>query len=291
MPSDIRDNSADTYWSDFDRKWSGLLSYRYLGRQNKVLDAGVEGTADSDFQVMTLRRDMRNPHGGLMAAPLCIAAPEAGGMQDDHYIPNPLAASLQILDPGADVRAIHTHSETIRLGRTTGFSRTRIVDADDESRVLALSEGLAISLGTPPEGFTPVEVPPLEIADSPDLPPLHEVFGARRRGDGTWFLAALGDDLASPDGALHLGPIHIVLETAATELAAGLIARERLQIDSWHVMFEARGKVGPFPARGEVFPAPGGRVGVRVDLHDEGNGHRVVATASATFHAVPGGRS
>jgi hypothetical protein len=286
VPKDIRENAPDEYWDDFATKWSGLLSYRYLGRQNKVLDAGVTGTPESDFQSMRLRHDMRNQHGGLLAAPLCIAAPEAGGMQDDHYIPNPVVASMQILDPAADVSEIWTYSETIRLGRTTGFSRTRIVDAENPDRVIALGEGVAVSLGTPPEGFEPVEIPPIEVEDSPDLPPLHRVFGARRRPGGAWYLPALAGDLASPDGALHLGPIHIVLETAATDLAAVHRPAEQLQIESWHVMFEARGKVGPFVTTGTTFPAPDGRVGVRVDLTDEGTGNRVVATASAVFTSV-----
>jgi hypothetical protein len=286
LPSDIRDSAPDDYWTDFASKWSGLLSYRYLGRQNKVLDAGVDGAQDSDFYTMRLRHDMRNRWGGLMAAPLCIAAPEAGGMQDDHFIPNPVVASMQILDAARDVTEIRTHSETLRLGRTTGFSRTKIVDAANPDRVLALGEGMAISLGAPPEGFEPVEIPPIDVVDSPDLPALHHVFGARQRPDGSWYLPDLKGDLASPDGALHLGPIHVVLETAATDLAAAQLPAANLQIESWHVMFEARGKAGPFRASGQAYSGPDGRVGVRVGLFDEGNGDRIVASASAAFRRV-----
>ncbi|HEX5586662.1 MAG TPA: hypothetical protein VFZ17_05100, partial [Acidimicrobiia bacterium] len=124
---------------------------------------------------------------------------------------------------------------------------------------------------------------PVDVVDSPDLPPLHQVFGATRRGPGVWQLGELVEELASPDAALHLGPQHVVLETTAAELAAELAGTDALQIESWHVMFVARGKVGPFRASGEAFPASGGRVGCSVTLVDEGNGDREVTSSSAVF--------
>ena len=133
-------------------------------------------------------------------------------------------------------------SDTVRVGRQMGFSRSRIVDADDHTRLIALSEGMGVSLGGTPEGFAPVENPPIDVVDSPDLPPLHRVFGATRRPDG-WVLPELTLELASPDAALHLGPIHVVLETAATEAAGDLAGTDAVQIEDWHVMFVARGDV------------------------------------------------
>lgn len=277
---DIRTVPPEEYWDHFEQQWTNLLSYRYLGRRNARLDAGVEHDS------MPLRHDMRNPAGGIMAAPLCIASPETGGLDDDVAVPNPVIHSLQVLDDAAGVRRVDVLSETISQGRTMAFSRSRIVDADDHRRVIALSTGMGISLGTPPEGFTPVENPSIELADSPDLPPLHQVFGASRRDDGHWVLPELSAELSSPDAALHLGPIHIVLETAATELAAAQLGTDRLQVEDWYVMFVARGKVGPFRASGEATAGSLGRAGVRLALHDEGNADRVVTTASATFRAV-----
>jgi hypothetical protein len=94
-------------------------------------------------------------------------------------------------------------------------------------------------------------------------------------------------ELASPDAALHIGPQHIVLETAATELAAAAGgAADRLQMESWQVMFLARGKVGPFRVDGEAFKGAG-RTGVRLTLHDEGNHDRSVTAASAVFRTTP----
>lgn len=276
MPEDIRNTAPADYWKEFEHRWTSLLSYRYLGRVNEILDAGVEAAS------MPLRHDMRNALGGIMAAPLCIASPESGGMADDFYVPNPVIASMQIVDDARDVRSVQVLSDTVRVGRQMGFSRSRIVDADDHSRLIALSEGMGVSLGGTPEGFAPVENPSIDVVDSPDLPPLHQVFGASRRADG-WILPELTLELASPDAALHLGPIHVVLETAATEAAAQLAGTDALQIEDWHVMFVARGKVGPFRAVADPYAGNLERVAVRLSLHDEGNDDRVVTTGSATF--------
>jgi hypothetical protein len=133
-----------------------------------------------------------------------------------------------------------------------------------------------------PPGFEKMEEEKIVVEDSPDLPPLHKVFGASQRDDGHWVLPELAIEMASPDAALHLGPQHILLEKAATDLAAEHAGSDRLQIENWHVMFLARGKVGPFRAEGEAFDGAG-RIGVRLILHDEGNGDRSVTAASAVF--------
>lgn len=218
-----------------------------------------------------------------MAAPLCVASPECGGFNDDVVVPNPLIASMQILDPGRDVRELLIRPETLHTGRRLGFSRALLVDADQPDRVIAISTGVGLSLGEAPEGYTKVDNPPIDVADSPDLPPLHQVFGASRLSLGVWQLPVLHAELASPDAALHIGPQHIVLEAAATEAATDL-ARCSLQIDDWYVMFVNRGKDGPFQTRTEVFRGQDDRIGARVNLIDCGNNDRVVSSAAATFH-------
>lgn len=280
MPEDIRTVPAEKYWDHFETVWTGLLSYRYLGRRHGGIDR-YEGR-----QTMALRHDMRNPAGGIMAAPLCIASPESGGMADDFYVPNPVIASMQVVDDARDVAEIEMCRETVHLGRQMGFSRTVIVDADHPDRVIALSEGMGVSLGSTPEGFEPVENPPIDVVDSPDLPPLHAVFGCSRRDDGSWQLGELSDDLASPDAALHLGPIHVLLEAAATDLAGAVAGTDALQVEDWHVQFVARGKVGPFRTAGRAAAGNLGRVVVQLTLHDEGNGDRVITTGSASFRPV-----
>ncbi len=282
MLRDIRDltNEQEEYAAELRRRWGGLLSYRYIGRSHASMNVG-----HVDESVL-LRQDMRNATGGLMLAVLGIVAPEGGGMSDLQAVPNPVIHSCQILDPGRDVRRIEVVSEVLKQGRQMGFSRSQIVDADRPSRVLALTEGQGIRIGTPPQGLEKMAVDPIEVVDSPDLPPLWQVFGARRREDSHWALGELEAELASPDAALHLGPQFVVLETAALDLAGNLVGTDRLQGVSSHVMFLARGKVGPFRVDGAPVAGSDGSVAVRMLLHDEGNDDRPITAGSYLFRVV-----
>ena len=208
--ADIRDTTPAEHWAHFERAWTKLLSYRYLGKGTPYLDKGVER------EVMRLRGDMRNSTGGVMAAPLCIAAPEPW-WRDDECVPAPVTMSYAVLDSARDVRRIEVLREVISVGRQMGFSRARIVDADDHARVIALSTGSGVSLGDVPPDFEPVDNPVYTLEDSPDLPALRDVFGVVPGPDGVLQIDRVTPELASPHSALHLGPINIALEAAATD--------------------------------------------------------------------------
>jgi hypothetical protein len=281
---DIRDfaGDPDAYRDELLRRWTGLLSYRYIGRKHSSMDLGeVDDT-------VVIRRDMRNEAGGIMVAPLAISSPE-GCQTDLVAVPNPVIASVQIVDQGLDVKRIRiVGSGNVHQGRTMGYGRCTIVDADHPERVIAFNEGQGAVIGIPPEGLDRMDVAgtELDVEDSPALPPLWQAFGASRRDDGTWTLPPLSLELASPDAALHIGPQHVVLETAAIDLAAEVAGTRRLQVVSWHVMFMSRGKVGPFRVEGTAHAGGTGRVGVRMLLHDEGNGDKAVTSAAAIFDVV-----
>jgi hypothetical protein len=274
---------AEEYWAELRHRWGSLLSYRYIGRSF----SSMNNTSDN---TVTIRHDMRNAAGGIMAAPLAIANPSSGGRSDLEAVPNPVIYSSQILDDGRDVKRIAViDDELLKVGQKMDFSRAVIVDADDHSRVIALVEGQGVSIGDVPHGLQKFDDDPvMHIEDSPNLPPLWQVFGASRRDDGHWTLPELRLELASPDAALHIGPQHIVLETAAIELAAEKMGTDRLQVTSWHVMHLARGKVGPFRVDGTAYPSGNGsgRVGVQLKLIDEGNGGKAVTSGSAVFQTV-----
>jgi hypothetical protein len=281
---DIRElaGDADAYRDELHRRWTGLLSYRYIGRNHSSMNIG-----DADNTV-TIRRDMRNEAGGIMVAPLAISSPE-GCQTDMEAVPNPVIASVQIVDPGYDVKRVEiVGSGNIHQGRTMGYGRCKIVDADNPSRVIAFNEGQGASIGVPPEGLGKMDVSGTEIVieDSPELPPLWQAFGASKRPDGHWTLPRLSLELASPDAALHIGPQHVVLETAAIDLAAAAAGTRKVQVVSWHVMFMSRGKVGPFRVEGTAHPGSTGRVGVRMLLHDEGNDDKPVTSAAAVFDVL-----
>lgn len=278
MLRDIRELAGDpeAYAAELNRRWGGLLSYRYLGRSYSSMDIGADDT-------VTIRHDMRNACGGLYLAVLGIVSPDSGLVSDLEAVPNPVIHSVQVLDPGRDVRRIEIRSQELKRGRQMAYSRSTIVDADNPDRVLALNEGQGVSIGVPPEGLGRMELNPIEVIDSPDLPPLWQVFGARRRSDGAWALPELTVEVASPDAALHIGPQFVVLETAALDAAAGLAGTDRLQGVSSHVMFLSRGKVGPFRVAAEPIRGTDGAVAVRTVLHDEGAGDKPITTGSYLF--------
>jgi hypothetical protein len=48
----------------------------------------------------------------------------------------------------------------------------------------------------------------------------------------------------------------------------------------------ARGKVGPFRVDGAAHTSGSGKVGVRMLLHDEGNGNKAVTSAAAILEII-----
>src|SRR5918992_1248185 len=102
MLRDIRELKDDpaAYAAELERRWTGLLSYRYIGRNHHQMNTGPQDNT------VTLRRDMRNAAGGLLVAPLAIAAPEGDVGSDRETVPNPVINSVQILDAARDVKRI-----------------------------------------------------------------------------------------------------------------------------------------------------------------------------------------
>jgi hypothetical protein len=278
---DIRSLSPEEHWAHFARSWVALQSYTYLGKATPVLDIGVER------ETMPLRHDMRNSTGGIMAAPLCIASPEPW-WRDNECVPAPVTMSYSVLDPARDVRRIEVLREVISVGRQMGFSRSRIVDADDHGRVIAISTGSGVSLGNVPPGFEPVGNPVIELDDSPALPRLRDVFGVVTAPDGSVQIGKVTPALSSPHSALHLGPINIALEAAAIDELEQVTGTADFQVESWAVLMVKPGYLGPFRARATLLAVGGPRVGVEATMTDEGNGGRIIATASAMFARVAG---
>jgi acyl-coenzyme A thioesterase PaaI-like protein len=279
MVEDIRNVAPDEHWQRFETAWTTLLTYRYLGKLSPELDAGVER------ETMPVRHDMRNSTGGIMAAPLCIASPEPF-WNDDLCVPAPVVMSYEVLDAARDVRQVVVSRDVIHLGRTMGFSRSRIADADDPDRLIAVSTGTGVSLGAVPEGYEKVDNPPVDVEDSPDMPPLHQVFGGTLGADGHWRLPPLQAEFSAPHAALHLGPINIILERAAMDRAAEHVGTDALQIESWTVMMVRPGTVGPFRAVAEIMTDRSERLPVQLTLHDEGKDDRAIATAVGIFRRV-----
>jgi acyl-coenzyme A thioesterase PaaI-like protein len=276
---DIRTLTPEQHWAHFEKSWQALKSYTYLGKTTPVLDKGVEKES------MPLRHDMRNSTGGITAGPLCILCPEPD-WRDDECVPAPVTMTYSILDPAYDVSRLDTIREVISVGRTMGYSRARIVDAADYGRVIAISSGSGASLGDVPPGFYPVDNPVNDVVDSPDLPPLREVFGIVPRPDGALEIERVTPMTASPHSALHQGPINFALEAAAMDELERVLGTADVQIDYYSVMFVKAGYTGPFVSTAEVVQSKGPRFGVEMTMREEGNKHRIIATASASFYRV-----
>jgi hypothetical protein len=275
---DIRQMSPEEHWKHFEKSWAALKSYTYLGKGTPFMDVGVER------ETMPLRHDMRNATGGVMAAPLCILAPEPW-WKDDECIPAPVTMSYAVLDPAHDVQRLEVLRTVISIGRQQGFSRSRVVDADNHDRVIALSIGSGVSLGDVPPGFYPVVNPITELVDSPDLPRLRDVFGVVPGPDGVLQINAVTPALASPHSALHLGPINIALEAAAMDELERVTGSDAFQVEHWSIVMVKPGYHGPFRATATVI-GNGPRVGVEAVMTDAGAGGRTIASVSASFRRV-----
>lgn len=278
---DIRTLTPEEHWAHFEKSWQALKSYTYLGKGTPFLDIGVEK------ETMPLRHDMRNSTGGITAAPLCVLAVEPY-WRDDECVPAPVTMSYEILDPGHDVTQLDIVRDVISLGRQMGFSRSRVVDANNHDRVIAISTGSGVSLGDVPPGFYPVDNPVNDVADSPDLPPLRDVFGIKPAAGGAVQIEKVTPDLASPHAALHQAPINIALESAAMDEIERVTGTVDFQVESWSVLMVKPGYIGPFVASAKVYGSPTGRLGVEATLIDQGNRDRIIASVSATFRRVGG---
>ncbi|MGD9792284.1 MAG: hypothetical protein AB7V43_02285 [Acidimicrobiia bacterium] len=274
---------TDAAMREFEQSYRALLTYRYFGKANANIDLGVER------ELMPLRSDMRNSTGGIMAAPLCVAAIEAWWLdyQNIAAMVAPVTMTYSVIDPAYDVRQIEVLREVISVGRQMGFSRSKVVDADDPDRIIAISTGSGFDLGVVPDGFTPIDNPVHQFDDDAVLPPVRDVFGVRTDTDGSVFIAELTPALGSPNRALHQGPINILAEAAAMDALERTQGTADFQLNHWTVQFIKPGDVGPFRARAVVHAQKTGeRCGVDVTIVDGGRNSRVIATVSALFSRV-----
>src|SRR5215203_3240497 len=114
---DIRElkDDKDGYAAELERRWTGLMSYRYIGRRSSAMDLDSDGR-DVQDNTVAVRHDFRNAAGGLLIAPIAISSPEGGGRSDLEAVPNPVIHYAEILDPGYDVKRIEVKSANLKVG-------------------------------------------------------------------------------------------------------------------------------------------------------------------------------
>jgi acyl-coenzyme A thioesterase PaaI-like protein len=152
--------------------------------------------------------------------------------------------------------------------------------------VIAISSGSAASLGDVPPGFYLVDNPVNDVADSPDLPPLRDVFGIVPAGEGRLAIEKVTPMISSPHSALHQGPINIALEAAAMDALEREVGKAAYQVQHYSVMMVKAGYKGPFIATAKVVNPAGPLFGVEATMIDEAMNNRIIATANAAFRVL-----
>jgi acyl-coenzyme A thioesterase PaaI-like protein len=250
-----------------------LVSYRYLGTYSEA-----RGRHDAEGW-LTIRRDLRGPIG-LLAAPLGIAVLDTAGINVDPIaVVSPTRIDLDVFEPASDVERVHLFGHVIREGRSQLFTQASITDAADPDRLVAYGV-THWAVSGPNPGFQYVDNRP-GVADGPGLPPLYEVFGARRRDDGSLEIPELTPELGR--NGLHQGPFQVVPEAAAMIAAADAAGTDRFWIQHQGTSIVQRGVGAPFVTHAEVLRRTDDAIHVRVELRAEGADNRICSVTVCRF--------
>jgi len=268
---------------DSDALWDALrtmVTYRYVGSQSVLIDRErAEGR-------MRIRSDMRTPVAPL-TAPLAISALDAAGNSMDRF--HKIAVThvvVDVFDPAPDVERIVCHSSVVREARTQLFTDARIVAADDPERVIGNVTLDWATLAPTPPGFCYLD-PGDGLVDSPDLPPLWEAYGARRRPGGGFVIDSITPEIGtkmSLEPVLHHGPILVVTEAAALEAAQAKAGTANLVVEQASTRIVAAGRKGPFVITADAVETKDA-ITCRASIRDEG-ADRDVAIAHLRMRAL-----
>src|SRR6202011_1410530 len=179
---------------------------------------------------------------------------------------SPTRIDMEVFEPAADVVEIHLDGRVLREGRSQFFTESRLTDADDPDRLIALG-ATHWAVSGPNPGFSYVDNRP-GMPESPDLPPLYQAFGARLRDDGSLEIPAVPAELGV--NGLHQGPFQVIPEAAAMMAAQHAAGTERFWIEHQGTSIISRGIGAPLVTRAQVLRFVGRQITVRVELRAEG---------------------
>jgi acyl-coenzyme A thioesterase PaaI-like protein len=267
----------DRSTTEEQREWQAgvatLISYRYLGTYSES-----RGRHEAEGWI-TVRSDTRGPVG-LLAAPLGIALLDTAGINVDPLaVVSPTRIDMEIFEKASDVKVIHLDGRILREGRSQFFTEARLTDDADRSRVIALG-GTHWAVSGPNPGFRYVDNRP-GVPDSPDLPPLHEPFGARIRDDGSFEISELTPELGR--NGLHQGPFQVVPEAAAMAVAERALGTDQFWIEHQGSSIIARGVGAPLVTRSEVVRRTDASITVRVELRAQGKDDNLCSVSVCRF--------
>ena len=267
-----RREAADPFGEWASSKES-LMSYRYLASAPRPVDR------THSENLLHLRRDLRTGSGALLAAPLAIAMLDAAGVNVDPV--NILAltqVNITIVDRGLRIPDAYFAARVATEARSQIFTETAIFDAEDRERLIGLGSANWSVICPTPAGFAYPE-PESGPEDAVDLPPLWEAYTGRRRDDGLIEIPGLRAEIGAE--RLHHGPMLVVTESAAIELASRELGTRDVGVDHLATTIVAPGRVGPFVAVPVAVGASGTAAACRVELRDTGRDDRLVATTVA----------
>ena len=269
--------SADKIYGVWTGTMDDLVSYRSVGCSSVVRDRTHAAGR------MRIRRDLRPP-AGVRGAPLAIAALDTAGINIDRFHHLALTrVDVHVFDDGAGLEEVRVVGTVLREARTQVFTEATIEDQSDARRVVAFATADWAILAPTPEGFVYTDPGP-GVPDTPDLPPLSDAYDAHPNAGGGFVI----DGLSTRVGVdtLHHGPILVVLEAAALEVATAQAETDALRVEHFTTRFVKAGRVGPFVARAETTASRDGTVACRAELRDDGADRQVVAVALLRARAI-----
>lgn len=262
-----RDRAADQIFGVWTEAMAQLVSYRYFGTRSVLNDRHhATGT-------MPMRDDMR-ASGGMLLAPLAIGMLDvAGNTMDRYYQLGLTQIDIHAFDGAPGTARIGLAGEVVREARTQVFTEVVLSDEVTGRVVGHGSANWAIINPTPPgfiytdPGPGPDHVPP--------MPPLTEVFEARPTDDGGYVIPGLSPRLGAD--TLHHGPILVVMEAAALDLAAAEAGARPVTPVALSCRIVRAGRKGPFQVRARLLSRNGDLVSCRSVMRDEGRDNEIVA--------------
>lgn len=267
VASPDRDRAAGEIFGVWTEAMAQLFSYRYFGTRSVLVDRHhATGT-------MPMRPDMR-ASGGMLLAPLAIGMLDAAGNNMDRYYQLGLTQiDIHAFDGAPDTDRIGLAGEVVREARTQVF--TEVVLSDEATgRVLGHgSANWAIINPTPP-GFTYTDPGPGPDHVAP-MPPLTEVFEARPTDGGGYVIPGLSPRLGVD--TLHHGPILVVMEAAAQDLATAEAGTRPVRPVALSCRIVRAGRKGPFRVHSRLLGRNGDLISCRSVMRDEGRDNEIIA--------------
>ncbi len=262
-----RDRAAGEVNGVWAEAMDQLVSYRHFGTRSVLVDRHhATGT-------MPMRPDMR-ASGGMLLAPLAIGMLDAAGNNMDRYYQLGLTQiDIHAFDGAPGTERVALASEVVREARTQVFTEVVLTDEADGRVIGHGSANWAIINPTPP-GFTYTDPGPGPRYESP-MPSLAEVFGAQSAGGGGYIISGLSPRLGAD--MLHHGPIMVVMEAAAFDLATSEAGAHPLTPVAMSCRIVRAGRKGPFRIRSGLLGRNGDLISCRSVMRDEGRENEIIA--------------